>query len=44
MKVIDIRFQYQFPETCEEFLQDVEKELGKIGIKLEIRTGWANCI
>ena len=44
MKIIDIRFQYQYPETCEQFLQEVEKQLGTLGIKLEIRIGYANCI
>ena len=44
MKVIDIRFQYQYPETCEQFLQEVEKQLGALGIKLDIRIGYANCI
>ena len=37
--IIDIRFQYPFPESCDEFLQSEEERLGEIGIILEKHIG-----
>lgn len=39
MAVIDIRFQYDIPKMCEEFLQTVQDEVGKLGIKIEVHVG-----
>lgn len=39
MAVIDIRFQYEIPHTCEQFLQTVQDQIGKLGIKLEVHVG-----
>lgn len=39
MAIVDIRFQYEIPQTCEQFLQDVEKQLGERGIRVEIHIG-----
>ena len=34
MAIIDIRFQYEIPQTCEQFLQTVQEQVGKLGIKI----------
>ena len=39
MAIIDIRFQYEIPETCEQFLQSVQDQIGSLGIKLEVHMG-----
>ena len=39
MAVIDIRFQYDIPKTCEQFLQTVQERLGELGIKIEVHIG-----
>lgn len=39
MALIDIRFKYEIPETCEQFLQSVQEQVGKLGIKLEAHIG-----
>ena len=39
MAVIDIRFQYDIPETCEQFLQVVQEQVGELGIKIEVHVG-----
>ncbi len=39
MAVIDIRFQYEIPDTCEQFLQTVQDQLGELGIKIEVHIG-----
>ena len=39
MAVIDIRFQYEIPETCEQFLQTVQDRIGELGILLEVHIG-----
>lgn len=39
MAVIDIRFQYDIPKTCEQFLQTVQDRLGELGIKIEVHIG-----
>lgn len=44
MAIIDIRFQYEIPDTCERFLQVVQDQIGELGIKIEAKVGWANCI
>lgn len=39
MAVIDIRFQYEIPETCRQFLQTVEDRIRELGITLEVHIG-----
>lgn len=39
MAVIDIRFQYEIPESCQKFLQTVQDEVGELGIKIEVHIG-----
>jgi NADH pyrophosphatase NudC (nudix superfamily) len=39
MAFIDIRFQYEIPETCQQFLQTVQDEVGELGIKIEVHIG-----
>ena len=39
MALIDIRFQYEIPETCEQFLQSVQDQIGSLEIKLEVHIG-----
>lgn len=39
MAVIDIRFQYEIPENCVQFLQTVQDQVGKFGIKIEVHVG-----
>ncbi len=39
MAVIDIRFKYDIPEMCEQFLQTVQEQLGDLGIEIEAHIG-----
>lgn len=39
MTVIDIRFQYEIPETCEQFLKTVQDQVEELGIKIEVHVG-----
>lgn len=39
MALIDIRFQHDIPQTCEQFLQTVQDKLGELGIKIEVHVG-----
>ena len=39
MAVINIRFQYPVPESCDDFLKNEEERLAKVGIILETYVG-----